>query len=190
MKLSESKKGSVESVITDVFALLAYFVFFIIAVYLVSSSGNQSNAQVDSEAVKVDFSMELLNGLRTPVTTTENGIEKNMTFADYLADYADNILCETINYAQCDQTCIQRNAEAAVQQLEPFFNHLLAEGNACVTVNFSSDCNYPNQILPNIVEQKNKCNREIKEQRGEIVFPTKKKGVVTVKIWSDRTIAD
>lgn len=188
MRLLKSKKGIGESIITDVLSLLAYFLVFFIVIFLITTTDAKSKADVKVEEMKVDLNLEILNGLRT-VVTLEDGT--NVTFAEFIAEYADTPLCNpdgtanTIHYKNFyDQVMVQ---------MKPYFESLKRRG-ACITISFGSDI--PPKFAEGILGQ---CDQSdyvasyIKDQhlctgkpfKGNIVFPTKQKRIVTVEINSE-----
>jgi hypothetical protein len=188
MKLFKSKKGLGTSVIADVFALLAYFIFFIIVVLLIAYSGEKSKADVRAEALKVDYNLELLNGLRTPMTL---GDGTNMTFAEYLSKYADTPLCNPDGTAN---TAEYKNFyDTVMPQMKPYFEHLKSKG-ACIIVNFGSDNPPPfAQGVKGQCGQTEYVSQYIRDQylckdkpfKGNVQFPTRQKRIVIVEIDSE-----
>ncbi len=135
MKISKSKKGIGTSVITDVFALLAYFVFFIIVIILIVSTNTKSKAEVDVQSLKADYSLELLNVLRAPVTL-EDG--RTLMFAEYLGKVADEDEC--ISKVEAGRYPVAEKPEffdSVMEEIRPYIQKLDSEG-ACLSVFYPS----------------------------------------------------
>src|SRR3990172_7337602 len=85
MKLLKNKKAIATSLIVDFWALVAYFLIFII-VYVSVIMSSRLEADICIEQIKEDKTMELLNVLKTQIDVNNEKI----TVAEYAARYADD----------------------------------------------------------------------------------------------------
>jgi len=184
MKLCKSKKGIGTSVIVDVFMLLAYFIIFVLVIFIISRV--DSRTEVRNEALTIDYNLELINGLRTPITLEG---PRTITFADYLAEYADRPLCD-----ENGRAVIDKDFDSVMMQMEPYFNHLKSKG-ACISIVFGSDVHPKYYIdlntyceatdyVASYIENKYPCKDKV--FRGSIKYPSRDKHVITVLINSEQ----
>ena len=134
MRLLKSKKGIGESIISDVLSLLAYFLVFIIVIFLITATDTKSKADVKVEEIKVDYNLQLINALRTPVNLTDG---RNTTFAEFMADAVDRADCSDKSYPDDITKQEKEDFEAVLKQMEPFFKIVETE-KACFAVRYSN----------------------------------------------------
>jgi hypothetical protein len=139
MRIFKTKKGVGTSTISDIFAIIAFFIFLIVIIFLVSSDANKSRASVTIEEAKTDHSLTLLNSLRTPINTTDG---RNITFGEYLAEVADSLNCDEYSKMSSDQQTdlFAKDTEEmdnVMKQMGDFFTKLnFEESKPCLKVKY------------------------------------------------------
>ena len=196
------KKGTWTSVITDVFAVFAYFIIFIIVLFFISDSDLRSKKTVSTEELKVDLNMELLDGLRTPIDSEVPDargfpIHVTMSFAEYIAQFADCNPEDKPSIATADWVQSQEHdLEYVLGQMEPFFSYLKGS-STCFRLESpnAGQCSWLKPLTDSIsrkVEEKSGgCPNfaaglagASSMQQASVKFPSRQKNIITAMLWS------
>jgi hypothetical protein len=187
MKLIKSKKGDMTSVISDVFALLAYFIFFIIIIILITNTGTQARTEVEVQKIRIDYNVALLNGLKTPIELGFPEGNRTITFADYLSETADAPECDPNKGITITKTILDNYEivfDNVTQQMNPYFGQLL-KMESCMTIKIlnASKCDIYDATIYQI-GLKEDCyeTRGQKKTVAEIKFPTRDRKIVEVAL--------
>jgi len=192
MKIFTSKKGVGTSVAVDILALLAYFIFFIVVLIVISlPMGLQSKAQFNTASLETDFEMQLLNFLRTSIMLENKEI---VTVAEHIANFVDACNGTDPDSINDFETTFVYNSQFG--RTYGIFKYELDKSNEplpgevyprfMASFVFETDAGLAQEckdldlirswgiLLPE--------NAQVKENLAEVKYPTKQKNIVTAKI--------
>ncbi|MEM4336429.1 MAG: hypothetical protein QXG86_00295 [Candidatus Woesearchaeota archaeon] len=154
-KIIKNKKGIATSLIIDVWAVIAYFLVFLV-IYIALTVSTRIDYAMYYELLKEEKTMELLNILKTPV-------DEQKTIADYLIDYD-----------------LKRNKEVKDKIIETLEKNKIYSSISCISFNFEEK----NEIIV-ISPLTNNCDSLSSHIKvTEIRFPTPRRKVITASSYA------
>jgi len=165
-------------VMVDVLMIVAYLLIFIVAVFLITQI-DSSKAEVKNEALKVDYNLELLNGLRTPLSLSEGSA---ITFAEFFSKVVDDFNCGLNSKDEALRTSEHVEYQNIMKQMTAF-SKKLEEDNVCFAIEYAGidDCQTLKMDFDYYLGFIPKCAGT--ENLASVQYPTQKKYMVKASLY-------